>query len=45
MESLFIQLLDDVYISISKPLDPIDPNDWFCGPGSHIVIRAIILCI
>ncbi len=27
MESLFIQLSDDVYISISKK------NDWFCGPG------------
>ncbi len=30
MESLFIQLSDDVYIQT------IDPYDWFCGPGSHI---------
>ncbi len=28
MERLFIQLSDDVYISI-------DPYDWFCGPGSQ----------
>ncbi len=28
MESLFIQLLGDVYISIKKT----DPYDWFCSP-------------
>ncbi len=31
MESLFIQISDD-------PLIKIDPCDWFCGPGSHIVL-------
>ncbi len=31
MEILFIQLSDNVWISISKK---IDPYDWFCGPGS-----------
>ncbi len=29
MESLFIQLSDDVYISV---LMIFDPCDWFCGP-------------
>ncbi len=30
MESLFIQLSDDVEISIKKQNDP---YDWFCGAG------------
>ncbi len=30
MESLFIQLPDDVKISISQNYD------WFCGPGSQM---------
>ncbi len=33
MESLFIQLSDDVYISILK----FDPNVWFCDPWSQMV--------
>ncbi len=30
MERLFVQLSDDVYISIKKN----DPYDWFCGAES-----------
>ncbi len=36
MERLFIQLSDDVYISIFLK---IDTYDWFCGPGSHLVTK------
>ncbi len=32
MESLFIQLSNDVYVSIEEKKDP---YDWSCGPGSH----------
>ncbi len=39
MESLFIQLSDDVYISISKNW----PLDRFCGPGSHLWTTAALL--
>ncbi len=37
MESLFIQLSDDVYISISTNCH----YDWFCGPVSHLCCQAI----
>ncbi len=40
MESLFIQLSDDVYISIKK-----DPYDWFCGPWSYISINTYLLIL
>ncbi len=39
MEILFIQLSDDAYILIYS----IEPYDWFCGPGSHIIIYIIII--
>ncbi len=39
MESLFIQLTDEVYISIEKK---IDTYDWFCGPGSHMISTIIL---
>ncbi len=32
MESLFIQILDDVLIYKN------DPYDWFCGPRSHLKV-------
>ncbi len=34
IESLFIQLPDDVYIY---------PYDWFCGPGSHILCWKVAI--
>ncbi len=34
MESLFIQLSDDIHLKI-------DPYDWFCGPGSHMLTSTL----
>ncbi len=36
MESLFIQLSDDVKSQFNFFFIIINPYDWFCGPGSHI---------
>ncbi len=34
MESLFIQLSDEGYLS---KFPKIDHYDWFCGPGSQLI--------
>ncbi len=39
MEILFIQLSDDVYISVSQNW----PVYWFCAPGSHMLLADRLL--
>ncbi len=38
MESLFSFQM--IYTSQFRK---IDPNDWFCGPGSHIVVILVLV--